>query len=108
MILIKNDEKIILASRLSEIINADGIISNNERKYLKWVQSNFGLSTMHIQQGQNYDVNLAIQILKNMSNEKKSAFCKIIRTMGNIDGNPFEATKETVEHIIIKIGRAHV
>jgi hypothetical protein len=79
-----------------------GIISDNEMKYYRWVQSNFDMNSSHFQKGQNYDPNMAVSELKNMTDEKKSAFCKILRTMGNIDGNPFEATKEAVEHIIVK------
>lgn len=51
---------------------------------------------------QDYDPNLGVSILRDMSDEKKATFCKIIQTMGNIDGSPFEATKEAVEHIIVK------
>lgn len=102
MVQFNDHDKVLLVSLLMEIINADGIISDNEMKYYRWVQSNFDMNSSHFQNGQNYDPNMAVSELKNMTDEKKSAFCKILRTMGNIDGNPFEATKEAVEHIIVK------
>jgi len=97
-----DDEKIILVSLLLEVINADGIISDNELKYLEWINSNFDIMPSHYQKGQEFDPNIAVSILKELPDEKKSAFCKIIQTMGKIDHTPFEATQETVEHIIVK------
>lgn len=102
MVQLNSQDKVILGSLLLEIINADGIISDNEMKYYGWVQSNFGLSPSDFQKYQDYDPNLGVSILRDMSDEKKATFCKIIQTMGNIDGSPFEATKEAVEHIIVK------
>lgn len=102
MIQLNSQDKVILASLLLEVINADGIISDNEMKYCSWAQSNFDLSPSDFQMGQSYDPNLGVSILRDMPDEKKATFCKIIQTMGNIDGSPFEATKETVEHIIVK------
>ena len=102
MVQLNSQDKVILASLLLEVINADGIISDNEMRYYSWVQSNFGLTPSDFQRGQDYDPNLGVSILRDMPDEKKATVCKIIQTMGNIDGSPFEATKEAVEHIIVK------
>ena len=102
MVQLNSQDKVILASLLLEVINADGIISDNEMRYYSWVQSNFDLSPSDSQRGQDYDPNLGVSILRDMPDEKKATFCKIIQTMGKIDGSPFEATKEAVEHIIVK------
>ena len=102
MVQLNSQDKVILASLLLEVINADGIISDNEMRYYSWVQSNFDLSPSDFQRGQDYDPNLGVSILRDMPDEKKATFCKIIQTMGNIDRSPFEATKEAVERSIVK------
>ena len=102
MVQFEDKDKVLLVILLLEVMNADSIISDNEVKYYNWIKSNFDINETHFQQGQNYDPNLAVMELKDMPDEKKSAFCKIIRTMGNIDTEPFDATKEAVEHILVK------
>ena len=52
MVQLNSQDKVILASLLLEVINADGIISDNEMRYYSWVQSNFDLSPSDSQRGQ--------------------------------------------------------
>lgn len=95
-------EKACLVSLTLEIINADYRVSDNEMRYYSLMQKDFSLTERDFNNGQAMDPYLALDILKNMSDDKKTAIALVLRKLISVDGQPHSYAIDALNEITIK------
>ena len=87
---------------LAEIVNADGIISDNENRYTSSLMNDYGFSRADMISAQQMDIHVALRMVREMEDQKKALFYRIFQKMEHIDGSPFPQTIEATNQITIK------
>ena len=101
MILTK-EEKACLVSLTLEIINADCKITDNEMSFYALMQKDFSLTESDFENGQSMDPYVALSILKDMSDDKKTAIGLVLRKLISVDGQPHNYAIDALNEITIK------
>ena len=99
---LESREKIALLCLLLEIMNADGILSDNEKSYIASVMRDYGLSNTDIRSAHQMDPQYAIRIVYHMEDQKKALFYRLFQNMEHVDNSPFPQTVDAVDLITIK------
>lgn len=95
-------EKASLVSLTLEIINADYKITDNEMRFYSLMQKDFSLTECDFNNGRSMDPYLALDVLKNMSDDKKTAIGLVLRKLISIDGQPHDYAIDALNEITIK------
>lgn len=99
---LSDNEKACLICLTLEIMNADYQITDNEMRYYSLMQKDFSLSNQDFERGKAMDPYVALDILKNMPNEKKAILGIVLRKLISVDGQPNNATIDVLNEITIK------
>lgn len=99
---LESSEKLALLCLLLEIMNADGILSDNEKSYVSSVMRDYGLSNADIMSAHQMDPQYAVRIVYHMEDQKKALFYRIFQNMEHVDNSPFPQTVDVVDLITIK------
>lgn len=95
-------EKQALLCLLLEIMNADGIISDNEKSYISLVMKEYDLSNDDIISARQLGPQAAIRVVFNMEDQKKALYYRIFQNMEHVDKSPFPQTVNATDLITIK------
>lgn len=95
-------EKACLVSLTLEIMNADYKITDNEMRFYTLMQKDFSLTEYDFKNGQAMDPYVALDILKNMSDDKKTAIGLVLRKLISVDGQPHNYAIDALNEITIK------
>ena len=82
-----NEEKLSLMKVLGDIIAADGIVSHGEIDYLTQLSHKIGFTPEQNEEALRRDVELSLNTLNNMSDEKKVALNIMMMEMVQADGD---------------------
>ena len=95
-------EKACLISLTLEIMNADYKITANEMRFYNLMQKDFSLTNQDFENGRAMDPYVALGILKEMSDDKKTAIGLILRKLISVDGAPHNHAIDALNEITIK------
>lgn len=95
-------EKACLVSLTLEIINADYKITDNEMRYYALMERDFSLTECDFKNGRAMDPYVALDILKNMPDDKKTAIGLVLRKLISVDGQPHNYAIDALNEITIK------
>ena len=81
-----SEQKKAMASVLIDIINADGVIHEGEKKYLKLLQTILVISDKEIEAALDLSVLDSLSIIKEMDHFQKQSFAYMMQEMIKADG----------------------
>lgn len=84
---LNNYEKIAVAKVLTEIINADNIVHENEINYMQEIIRSFGLDNTYKYDVDNLEISKALSAIREMSTEQKKEVAKMMGKMVVIDND---------------------
>lgn len=96
------EEKACVVCLTLELMNADYRITQNEVNFYALMQKYFSLTDSDFQNGKAMDPYNALNILKNMPNEKKALIGLVFRKLISVDGQPNNPTINVLNVITIK------
>ena len=80
-----HEAKIAIIKILTEILSADNIVRDSELKYRDDVAESFMLEHGYEEEVESYDIQQALEVVKALSDEQKSAIAQKMGTMIVID-----------------------
>lgn len=95
-------EKACLVCLTLEIMNADYRITDNEMRFYTLMQKDFSLTENDFKNGQAMDPYIALGILKNMPDDKKTVIGLVLRKLISVDGQPHNYAIDALNEITIK------
>ncbi len=84
---LNNYEKIAVAKVLTEILNADNIVHENEINYMQEIIRSFGLDNTYKYDVDNLEISKALSAIREMSTEQKKEVAKMMGKMIVIDND---------------------
>ena len=84
---LNNYEKIAVAKVLTEILNADNIVHENEINYMQEIIRSFGLDNTYKYDVDNLEISKALSAIREMSPEQKKEVAKMMGKMIVIDND---------------------
>jgi len=84
---LNNYEKIAVAKVLTEILNADNIVHENEINYMQEIIRSFGLDNTYKYDVDNLEISKALSAIREMSTEQKKEVTKMMGKMIVIDND---------------------
>ena len=84
---LNNYEKIAVAKFLTEILNADNIVHENEINYMQEIIRSFGLDNTYKYDVDNLEISKALSAIREMSTEQKKEVAKMMGKMIVIDND---------------------
>lgn len=84
---LNNYEKIAVAKVLTEILNADNIVHENEINYMQEIIRSFGLDNTYKYDVDNLEISKALSAIREMSTEHKKEVAKMMGKMIVIDND---------------------
>jgi uncharacterized tellurite resistance protein B-like protein len=98
------EEKLAVVKTLDEMILADGKIVEFEMAYFGQLMRILEFDIHLVEDARNFDNNKAIEVLKNMSDEKKNSLAVIMHEMANADGDIDDEEKNLILAIFSEVG----
>ncbi|WP_299319407.1 TerB family tellurite resistance protein [uncultured Maribacter sp.] len=97
-------EKLAMVHLIDSVIVADGEVHNGEINALTKLMTIIDFDSNFLIQARSIDIEQSVNILKGMSEDKKSKLAQILEDVAISDGYIHEKESDVIRHVFFEIG----
>lgn len=97
-------EKLAMVHLIDSVIVADGEVHNGEISALTKLMTIIDFDSNFLIQARSIDIEQSVNILKDMSEDKKSELAQILKDVAISDGYIHEKESDVIRHVFSEIG----